>query len=322
VYLGIGDPADPTSFDPSGTGFVVSMPNKGGHYLVTADHVARKLGDGGFCVRLNRQIDGLAQCHHFDHANWIRHPTEPEKVDIAVLEFGPPAWCEVDVISYRSFLTDFKMESKKIGPGDLVYVVGLFQPIYGRRRNMPTVNTGHVALIPEDELLPVKNWLKSKPTDPESVEAAVYLVQVQNTLPGISGAPAFVRRSIKRRLYDKDIDPNPLGIEIWNSGSLWLLGVWTDAWFDDVVLHGTKGDEKIPAGMGAVVPTTKLIEVLEHPMLVQKRNAALAEGDKARMPSKGGTDVITMVKDETLRTMLSTPPRPREKPRKKKVTNK
>src|SRR5690349_905425 len=130
AYVGVGDPADADSFDPAGTCFFVSLSNNK-YYLVTADHVAKVLGDGGFCIRLNREKDGLGQCHLVERARWIRHPVNAASVDLAVLEFEPPTWCDIGVFPRRAFLSDFKMGSKRIGPGDLAYVVGLFEPIYG-----------------------------------------------------------------------------------------------------------------------------------------------------------------------------------------------
>ena len=60
VYLGTWDATDETFIDPVGTGFVVSMSDKGGHYLVTADHVAKALGAGGWAIRYKRTGNGLA----------------------------------------------------------------------------------------------------------------------------------------------------------------------------------------------------------------------------------------------------------------------
>jgi hypothetical protein len=195
-------------------------------------------------------------------------------VDIAVLEFEFPEWCEPGIISNKSFLTDFKRGTKSIGPGDLAYVVGLFQPMYGKRKNIPTVHTGHIAIIQDDELLPVKDWLAPNPQKAPPIEVEAYMVQVQNPLPGVSGAPVFIRRSLKRRIYDNTIDPSPRGLEAWNHGSLWLLGVWTDAWFEHMELQAPKdGKVTLPTGMGAVVPLRKLLDILNRPELVAHREA-------------------------------------------------
>ena len=233
-------------------------------FLVTADHVAKTLGDGGFCIRLNRKADGLGCCHQIEYANWLRHPREAHTTDIAILEIQPPDWCRLNFVPRKAFASDQKMGTKNIGPGDIAYVVGLFEPLYGKRKNLPTVHTGHVALIPADELLPVDDWHVPDPTKAPPIEVEAYLIQVQNTLPGISGAPVFVRRSIKTRLFDKEVDPSSSGIQVWHHGSLWLLGVWTDGWFNHLALRAPNGGKvTIPAGMGAVVPVRKLMDILE-----------------------------------------------------------
>jgi Trypsin-like peptidase domain len=302
-----------------GTGFLVVMPDKRSVYLVTADHVAKTLGDGGFYVRMNRADTGLAYPHLVETANWIRHPTTPHLVDIAVLKFEIPDWAKVNVYPRRGFLSDFKMGTKKIGPGDLAYVVGIFEPLHGRRRNIPAVHTGHISLIPEDEPLPVQDWNAPNPETAPPVEVEAYLVEAQNTLPGSSGGPVFVRRSLQTRLRDDSIDPNPTGIDAWMHGSLWLLGVWTDAWFGDPakILRIPKGrDIKVPIGIGAVVPARKLIEILEQPQLMDKRATIKAMRDKARAPGKVSiTQSMNRSGDDLLRNMMQMPPAPRSTPK-------
>jgi hypothetical protein len=282
AFIGVGGD---DAFEPAGTCFFVCIgPN---NYLVTADHVARTLGDGPFDVRLTRKKDGLAQCHRIEYPNWVRHPTQANRVDLTVLAFDFPEWATSGIISQKSFLTDFKRGTKLIGPGDLAYLVGLFQPLYGKRKNFPTVHTGHIALIQDDELLPVKNWLAPDPKKAGEVEIEAYLVQVQNPLPGVSGAPVFIRRSLKRRIYDNTIDPSPRGLEAWNHGSLWLLGIWTDAWFELLQAKAPSGGQlKIPTGMGAVVPMRKLIETLDHPDLLTQREEKQTKVNRKRAPEK------------------------------------
>jgi hypothetical protein len=286
VYLGISDPAQPESFEAVGTGFIVCM---GRHvYLVTADHVAKKLGDGGFSVRMNRKDSGLAENHHMDTVRWFRHPTDPLRVDIAVIEFEVPPWAAVNLFPMRGAISAFKFGTKNIGPGDLAYVVGIFDILKGKRRNVPAVHTGHVCLIPEDEPIPVEDWNKPETTPKTRIDVAAYLIEAPNTLPGGSGGPVFVRRSIQTRLFDPKVDANPKGIDEWVYGSLWLLGVWTDAWFGDPseIIRVPKG-ATVPLGIGLAAPAKKLIELLDHPELVAKRKAIdEAIASSVRLPEK------------------------------------
>src|SRR5687767_81333 len=87
AFLGVGGD---DAISPAGTCFFVCL---GPHnYLVTADHVAQSLGDGGFDVRLTRKDTKLAQCHRIEYAKWIRHPAQANRVDLAVLKFEFPDW--------------------------------------------------------------------------------------------------------------------------------------------------------------------------------------------------------------------------------------
>lgn len=318
AYLGISDPSNPDAFNPVGTGFFIVWDNS--IYLVTADHVAKGLEDGGFCVRMNQKSNGLARNHLVEYAHWYRHPTTPKTVDIAIMEFAIPDWSRAHVIPSNAFLTEFKLGSKKIGPGDIAYVVGVFSMLRGKRRNIPAVHTGHVCLIPEDEAIPVEDWNAPNPENAPPVEVEAYLVQVPNTLPGCSGSPVFVRRSIETRLFDENVDPNPKGIQQWVHGSLWLLGVWSDAWFvDPAGVLGIAHGKIVPWGIGVTVPTTKLVDILNHPEIVKKRRERTMKELRTVMPSKTAIKTVTRSGDDILRAALNTPPIEQKKP-KAKVT--
>lgn len=321
VYLGISDPNQPEVFSAAGTGFIVCIGRY--VYLVTADHVAKALDDGGFCIRMNRHDNGLAQNHLIEHANWVRHPTESRTVDIAVLEFEIPDWADVKMLPYRAIISDFKFITKNIGPGDLAYVVGIFDVVSGKRRNIPAVHTGHVCLIPRDEPIPVEDWnapphLKPRPT----IDVEAYLIEAPNTLPGGSGGPVFVRRSIQTRLFDKNVDANPKGIDEWVYGSVWLLGVWTDAWFGEPsrIIRLPAGRKlMVPLGIGVAVPSQKLIDVLNHPDLVARREVADAALNRARASTKTAVQPDKISGDDILHAMWNVPPKSVPKPKAKKA---
>ena len=74
---------------------------------------------------------------------------------------------------------------KDIDAGDNAFVIGLFHPHSGERKNVPVVFRGSVALLPSDELILVGG---------KQVEG--YLVQT-NAISGFSGAPVFATRTIR-----------------------------------------------------------------------------------------------------------------------------
>jgi hypothetical protein len=322
VYLGIGDPINADVFEAVGTGFMVCV---GKHnYIVTADHVAKCLGDGGFCVRMNSVNNGPAQNHLLQKVKWIRHPTDRYTVDLAVIEFSIPSWASVNLFPARGLISEFKFGSKKIGPGDLAYVVGIFDIVKGKRVIIPAVHTGHVCLIPDDERIPVENWNLPRTTPPTTVDIEAYLIEAPNTLPGGSGGPVFVRRSIQTRLFDKNVDPNPKGIDEWVYGSLWLLGIWTDAWFgnpSEIIRLPAGKNIKVPLGIGVAVPAIKLIEILNGPELSARRKSLASAIDSTRAPDKTSATASSKSAlkdgDDILRAALNTAPTPRVKPKAK-----
>src|SRR5436309_3387462 len=91
------------------------------------------------------------------------------------------------------FLTDKKIDDCFIGPGDEVFMTGLFTRLEGRSRNIPIVRMGKVAMMPGEEMLPdakISGWRGG-------IEA--YLVEARSA-GGMSGSPAFVRQTISHEV--------------------------------------------------------------------------------------------------------------------------
>lgn len=260
------DGADDIS--PKGTGFFVHW--DGQSYLITAKHIAEKLDLlKPWGIRFNEN-GGNYRIVEIEQAAWHVH----QDADIAVLEFSPPNWSDAGHLPPRYFATEAKMKSKDIGIGDLVYVVGLFKKLYGNLRSFPVMHTGHIALIPEGEKVPVRDRVTG---ERKFVEA--YLVEAK-ALPGASGAPAIVRCSIEILVPDPE---NPkLGLRAWVYGSAWLLGVWQASWdgapseLDVIERFEGREDKQVPYGMGLVVPAPKITEVLEMGVLKERRALAKA----------------------------------------------
>lgn len=275
VYLGYEADAD-EGIVPEGTGFLVGYSGSPAIYLVTARHVAYKLGRDPFIIRLNERGSGRGRNIHVDNVTWYRHP-DGEIVDVAAMEFEIPKWADVTYFPTAGFLSEEKKVSKEIGAGDLAYVVGVFALLYGKRANIPAVHTGHIILFPEDEPIPVWAWEEPLLDPPGSekkraIEVNGYLVAA-DTLPGSSGSPVFVRRSIERPI-PKGNSKSPL--ECWVYGSRWLLGLWQGAWSDDLAKMVSLPQERVSRslGIGSVVPANKIKEVLDLDELRTKRKEA------------------------------------------------
>jgi hypothetical protein len=193
----------------------------------------------------------------------------------AAIPFFVPARAgyENTYIQQKFMMTDQKMKDYDVGVGSLVYTVGLFRLLAGEKRNLPIVYMGNIAILPQDEKIPVVDW-----TDPDQeriIYVEGYLVAAQS-LDGLSGSPVFVRpeaninfgRVLQGPLVaEKDICAPFTQVE--------LLGLWQGSWTakPDEIRAASQGTDQItvPVGTGIVVPYTKIIETLEMEEVRQAR---------------------------------------------------
>jgi hypothetical protein len=268
-----------------GTGFLVGYDQTG--YLVTAKHLCHQLGTDPFIIRINKR-DGTSENIFGDGIKWVDHP-DPT-VDVSVIPFGVAAFEQFDVKFINLDASDVKnpnappgyriVPSDNVGIGALTYTVGLFRLLSGKQRNLPIVHSGSVAMLPSDELIPLKDW-----TDPEGKRTIFvdgYLVG-SHGLSGLSGSPVFVRPE-----YDVDLNglfPRPAEISerefkfVAPRSSLRLLGLWQGSWDappDEVMTTQTGRGVTVSVGVGIVVPSERIVEVLDMPELKGPRDEYLA----------------------------------------------
>lgn len=238
VFVGLDKPTLPMGVDFIGTAFFVLVPSsiKGTSYiyLVTAKHVAEKLGNRDFIIRINTR-DGRSLILEAEGAKWFTHPTD-SSVDVAVLPHAPSK-TEFDykAVHIESFLSEEIIRKEGIGVGDEVFITGLFVRASGSARNQPIVRIGNIAMMP-DEALPTR-W--------GNIEA--YLIEARS-IGGLSGSPAFVRAT---------------------TGRSYLLGLMRGHW--DIPAETEEIYVKVNVGIAIVEPAKKISEVLNHPELVKMR---------------------------------------------------
>ena len=229
-----------------------------------------------------------------DEPEWTFH--EDKSVDLAVMPFDIPDWAECVPVLRNRFITQQYMEAKDIGAGDLVHIVGCFQLLEGMHRNLPLVHTGHVALLPEDEPIPVEDL----------GEVRGYLVQVP-TLKGSSGSPVFVRRHVPGIA-----NTGSPGVNGWMYGDSWLFGVNLGAWYKKPgdVINLPRAGVTVPVSMAIVIPSERLMELLESPKLKKGREERAAEERSENAASLTSASAVELERrrDEALRRALSMPP--------------
>jgi hypothetical protein len=279
AFIGHGDE---DVFKSCGTGFLLGYESS--RYFVTAGHIARSLGDGPYSIRLNRK-DGTSDTLSIDplstdHPTWFRwyFPNDPN-VDLAVTPFDFSLWSSGYDVKFLPasdmVLSDARRVEEEIGPGDLCHAIGLFHLVQGKKRNVPVVHTGHIAMNCGEELISVQNWRGGN----EPVFVNAYLVELNN-LEGLSGAPVFVRSEFRMTGLEFSVGQRDVTL---TDARLHLLGVWQGSW----TVAARNG--KLPVGIGVVTPASDLLNLLQQQDVVDSRanfNARIAANDAADLNGK------------------------------------
>lgn len=248
-----------------GTAFLLAYKNAG--YLVTAKHVAKAFEDNPFLIRINN-MEGSSANIPADEVIWYYHPDD--NVDVAVIPFLVPNLIhqrifETTYIPSEMILTEEIRKQFFVGIGDQCYTVGLFRFLAGKKRNLPIVHTGNIALLPEDEKIPVSDW--DDLTEKKTKYVNGYLVESQS-MAGLSGSPVFVRYTIP---YPITTPKKKQLLSRAYSYNLFLLGLWQGSWQAPASEIYRPGKPNVPVGIGVIMPATRIVDVLELPELVEKR---------------------------------------------------
>lgn len=274
LFLGYRVAGDTTEIECKGTGFLLEY--EGGGYLITAKHVSHEFGSDPFVVRLNKK-DGSSETVDLDELEWIEHPDST--VDLAAFPVHiDPSEYECAYLPGSMLVTDGIMKSELIGIGNFTYTVGLFRLLSGQRRNLPIVHLGHIAMLPKEERIPIKDWRDVDNKRRIFVEG--YLVGSQS-LSGLSGSPVFVRTEVFLNLSSLMASKNGSKppIVMGAKNDVRLLGVWQGAWDappDEVGGFEYGKQVRVPVGTGIVVPSQKIIEMLDQQHVKDERQEFLA----------------------------------------------
>lgn len=270
VFIGHGSDAPGAEhFTAKATGFFVSY--KGFSHLVTARHVAMRIGDAPFQVRVNKKDGGSGLVTYDPETDpmdkWMLH--DDPNVDVAAVLF-PYALQGGDLdqlaIPEQLLPIEERLSFHGIGIGDTCYAIGLFRLMQGKKRNFPIVHTGAIAAMPSDEPIPVRDGDVLRHVNG-------YVVEMSN-LRGLSGSPVLVRSTInaviRRVNMRKGQPPEVKGDAIISAPNqdLYLLGVWASSWdasADEVLALEYGREVRVPVGFGTVIPTQRLREVLDQP---------------------------------------------------------
>jgi hypothetical protein len=268
VFIGIKKPEESTErIRYIGTGFFVSIPPKSAEisskvpgsgflYIVTAKHVAVKIGKMEAFIRVNLKA-GKSLPIKVPNGNWFYHPDETWPSDVAVcpflLENEIIKTLDYEAVHISTLIDDNLIQEGIVGEGDEVFTVGLFSRHTGSEMNLPIMRFGAIAMVPSERIH------TSLFGDMEA-----YLVEARS-IKGISGSPVFVLKPNVAMIGDVPI--------LAASGSIYLLGLMHGHWdlepgesIDVADDMGAKGG--VNMGIAIVVPAKKISETLNCKTLV------------------------------------------------------
>jgi hypothetical protein len=255
-------------------------------YLATAKHcidamkeaASKGLSDGKVYIRVNSQATVLPPIET-DPDDWFFHPTESEKVDVAIYPISS-GYDEWDVkfftlIPDMTYVNPVIIDREGVGPGDEVFIAGLFTRHAGKTRNIPIIRIGSIAAMSEEPVDAA--WCRPHPMEAHLIEA--------RSIGGMSGSPVFVNvGKIEPILFNDGKTPSR------GQNTFFLLGLIHGHWNwplpdvdmeSDDELNADK-DKKINAGIAMVVPATKIFETVQHPRLRLMREQVFDEEMRER----------------------------------------
>ena len=242
-----------------GTAFFVGVPtSRAGvqvHYLVTAKHVIQKIAEEGsdhqVYLRINKK-DNTAEVIKVPVSSWRFHPDDLSS-DAAVVSVSIPDADYLLVLDDTAISNEL-LKKMDIGVGDEIFLTGLFVSHIGMQRNIPIVRRGTIAAMPGQQI----------ETNMGPMEA--YLVEVRS-IGGLSGSPVFVHLGPVR------INPQTGHYQMLQNDNFYWLGLMHGHWNvkPSHVAQDSPGEEAVNMGIAIVVPSSKILEVINQPMYVEAR---------------------------------------------------
>ena len=262
------------SYSVKGTAFFLIRQLNDFHsflYFVTAKHNienVKNLGLTHLSVRLNLKQGG-SEWFDIPISDWHYHPKDSEEsyIDVAVMRITGEM-DDLDILGYPlvNLATAETIKAKEIGEGDEVFIAGLFHPHHGKKKNTPIIRIGNIAATPEELV------------DTRVGEMEAYLIEARS-IGGLSGSPVFVNLGTTRYA-------NKFGFQQYNYHLLGLIhGHFdTELDLDDTETAFTKA-EKVNMGIAITVPSTKILETINQPMIKEMENEIEENVRKQHLPT-------------------------------------
>lgn len=259
-----------------GTAFVAEHDDRGRifKYLFTADHVVRDIAGKKSWLRVNLKSGGTEKVS-LRNTVWFTHPRENIDATACISSLGGRFDVE-GVPTERFIINEANREERGVGIGDDCFTLGLFALVSGQHQNTPLLRYGTLAMIPRD---PIRTRRYG------SMQA--FLAETRS-LPGASGAPVFVRESLRLPMQVTRPGKTEANVYPTASGSFFLLGLthgfWDSESLDEEEFPEYEGFEAHNLGLSIVVPAEKLIDIIAQPAVATLRDQAVTRRKRPRAP--------------------------------------
>jgi hypothetical protein len=277
VFVGYQKADD--SYVKLGTAFFVSYPSvregKSFLYLVTAKHIIARIQElalNEVQVRLNTH-EGF-ECASTLIDSWYIDPDD-YNLDVAVASVTlRKEDFDFRTIPISMVVTPQVAKDYFIGVGEDVFLTGLFSKHTGTKKNLPIIRSGTIALMADPEEPVEVNIMGVR------CEIEAHLIEARS-IGGLSGSPVFVHLGHIRPVKT----PSDVGQIYWFGlmHGHWDVKVRPDEYEDDST--ETPPQEKVNMGIAIVVPSYKVLEVIERPVFADARKRNNEQAREKDLPT-------------------------------------
>ncbi|MDX6498107.1 MAG: hypothetical protein QOG23_1367 [Blastocatellia bacterium] len=280
-----------------GTAFLISEPTsfEGQRifYLVTAKHLIEEWTKAGYDIsaRFNTK-DGQSITVKIGNY-W--HFSDNPAVDVAVMSI-PVAVIpdlKLNAIPIENFATDEVIERERIGIGDDVFAIGLFNQKWGHARNAPVMRTGIIASMPQE---PLEKLLPNG----EVGSRSAYLIEIRS-IGGLSGSPVFANLPYWRpgpNMFESMVGLGDLKLR-WTMHLLGLIsGHWElekqDSVADSLTDAAPRSEEidSLNTGIAIVSPIHEVVKILASDAVMEmKKKAEIAYIEQFQPTDDSGSEI-------------------------------
>lgn len=263
-----------------GTGFFIAenieKTDLSFYYCVTAKHIIEKAQsfsiDNTILLRINLK-SGESAYVSTNINNWVFHP-ENFLDDVAILSYLPSKDFDFKAYPLKSIVNTKVIEEEKISIGDETFITGLFSKHHGTMKNIPIIRVGNIAAMTEEQIT----------INEGSIDA--YLIETRS-FGGLSGSPVFVNLGL-HRIIDGSYKISTGGFRFYLLGLIRGHWDWKEEDYDFLIKEEIN-IEVVNMGIAIVTPATKILETINHPILLERKEKSMEKIRKRNLPTEDAT---------------------------------